>query len=186
MGSYTGRDLNSLNCYINRKFKGLSGAVRAGKGPCVGQASPPIPGLPWQPPLSPVFLGLVGGGDPALQTKVNCFGSSWAWPCTTAAQPPLPGLRAQTFEASFAAILWKCGRGLFMDGEVGERQRTQPSSTWGWQECGGGGAGPWILFWPRPPSCQNFSFSVSIHSSFPRHCIYLPVKGRQSMVHPLC
>lgn len=87
-GSYTGRDLNSLNCYINRKFKGLCGAVQAGKGPCAGQASPP-PGLPQQPRF-PQFPSAMGGGDPALQTKVNCFSSSWAWPmhCSSPAASP--------------------------------------------------------------------------------------------------
>lgn len=86
MGSYTGRDLNSLNCYINRKFKGLCGAVKARKGPCAGQASgrpsgvKAAAGLSQQPTLSLVSLGLAGEEGPALQTKVNCSSSRPAWP----------------------------------------------------------------------------------------------------------
>lgn len=70
MGSYTGRDLNSLNCYINRKFKGLCGAVKAEKQPC---ASGSPRGLLQQPTLSQVFF-FFGRGLPAFQTKVNCSG----------------------------------------------------------------------------------------------------------------
>lgn len=45
-----------------------------------GFSSPPPRPLPQRPPLCSGSLSLVGGGDPALQTKVNCSSFSWAWP----------------------------------------------------------------------------------------------------------
>lgn len=121
-GSYTGRDLNSLNCYINRKFKGLRGAVKAGKGPCAGRASSPGGRGGGREPLGPAPAAPAfpswprpcgGGGDPALQTKVNCFRCSRAW-------PPAPAPCAQVL------------RGLCSRGRAPEQHRP----GYGWKGAG--------------------------------------------------
>lgn len=111
-----------------------------------------------------------GGGDPALQTKVNCFRCSRAW-------PPAPAPCAQVL------------RGLCSRGRAPEQHRP----GYGWKGAGereqehngrqpwGRVAGMWTLqgsfgFWLRPTGCQDFLFSTCIHFSFPLS-LCLPLEG---------
>ena len=133
-----------------------------------GFPSPPPHSLPQRPLLCPGSLSLVGGGDPALQTKVNCFSFSWAWP--THGGSPAASARSTCPDLG----------GLLLFDPLKEWQR--PVGEW---ECQGetekaahlylGLAGmwrglrgsPWILFWPRPTGRQGLSFSTCIYLSFP-------------------
>lgn len=130
-GSYTGRDLNSLNCYINRKFKGLCGAVKAEKGPCVGQASPPrVKAAPRACPSSPnctfPFSSTLRGRGSTGEGVGGCFlDKSELFQLQPGMAHALqqPGClllfcEHRSSEASLATILQKSGTGLFMDGKV--------------------------------------------------------------------
>lgn len=161
MGSYTGRDLNSLNCYINRKFKGLCGAVKAEKQPC---ASGSPRGLLQQPTLSQVFFFL-GGGSLLSRQKWTAQAHAHTAHAHCSSCLPLPAWRTQVvWEPLLAAVPWKSWAGLFLAAKGRELEKTQCAfgnlemAALPWPGCGA----PAGTFLCRFNISQGFSFSTSM------------------------
>lgn len=156
-------------------------AVKAGKGPCAGQASPPpakaAPGAcPSGPCLPQPSSTLRGRGRPcsALQTKVNCFTSSRARP-VRGNSPPATASRARTGlprplrPQSFGSLAQTCSY-------VGRCGRERAPAE-GWQHHGGGGAG----------SCSDPGLQVArVCGSLPASICLPPLCLASMKKEPVC